>query len=71
MATKMEKRFGRIAVEKGFITLQQLIEAMNIQIMEEIECGRHRLIGAILYQKRYITDEQIDEVLRALGRRDN
>ena len=31
-----EKRFGNIAIEKGFITPQQLIEALNIQITGEI-----------------------------------
>ena len=28
------KRFGVIAVEKGFITLEQLVEAMTVQIQE-------------------------------------
>ncbi len=71
MATKLDRRFGTVAVEKGYITLQQLLEAMNIQIIDEIENGRHRLIGAILYERRYITGEQINEVLASLGKRDN
>ena len=36
----MEKRFGVVAIEKGFITRDQLLEVLEIQIDEEIEHGR-------------------------------
>ena len=54
-----EKRFGNIAIEKGFITQQHLIEAMNVQVLEEIRDGKHRLIGQILFDLNYMTTEQI------------
>ena len=31
MLKENERRFGPIAVGKGFITLEQLVEALNIQ----------------------------------------
>jgi hypothetical protein len=63
---KREKRFGRIAVEKGFVTPEQVLEAMRIQILEEVEQGKHRRIGAILVGQRAMTKEQINEVLSAM-----
>ena len=64
--SQFQNRFGFIAVEKGFITADQLIEAFKIQVMEEIEKGKHRLIGAILFEQGYITLAQIEEVLESM-----
>ena len=58
-----EKRFGAIAVEQGFITLEQLLEAMKVQVTEDIEHKKHRPIGQILFELGYMTDSQIEEVL--------
>jgi hypothetical protein len=63
----LERRFGITAVKKGFITADQLIEALSIQIIEELEDSEHRLIGEILFEKRYLTAAQIKEVLGSLG----
>lgn len=60
-------RFGTIAVEKGFLTKDQLSEALTIQANENIENGTHRLIGQILLALGYITEEQIDEVLESIN----
>jgi hypothetical protein len=59
---KFEKRFGMVAIEKGFITFEQLTEALEIQITEEIEGANRRLTGQILQDKGYIIIRQIDEV---------
>lgn len=64
----LEKRFGLIAVEKGFITKEQLIEALNIQVIEDIEQGKHRLVGRILLEQGILTIEQIDNVLDEMGK---
>jgi hypothetical protein len=64
---KLDKRFGIVAVEKGFITLEQLFEAIKIQIVEDLDGSKHRLIGEILRGKKYITADQIDEVLKLMG----
>ena len=63
----LDKRFGVAAIEGGFITLEQLHEALKIQTAEELEGGKRRLIGEILKEKRYLTNLQIDKVLLAMG----
>ncbi len=62
----IDRRFGLVAVEMGFITVDQLFEAIKIQIKEELEKGRHRLIGRILFDMGVIKLPQIDEVLETL-----
>ncbi len=64
----LEKRFGVLAVEKGFINANQVIDALRIQVMEDIEKGRHRLIGRILLEQGLITLSQINEVLESIGK---
>jgi hypothetical protein len=64
----LEKRFGILAVEKGFITADQVIEALRIQVMEDIEKGKHRLIGRILLEQGLITLSQIEKLLDSLGK---
>lgn len=64
----LEKRFGVLAVEKGIITADQVIEALRIQVMEDIEKGKHRLIGRILLEQGLITLSQIEELLNSLGK---
>lgn len=65
MAGENVKRFGVVAVEKGFITLDQLVEAMTVQIIEETEGKKHRLIGQILLSLGYLTLPQINEVMES------
>ena len=62
----MEKRFGLVAVQMGFITVDQLIDAIEVQTKEDVENGEHRLIGWILLEKGYITPSQVNEVLKAM-----
>ena len=65
--SKLDKRFGAMAIDKGFITLENLLEAIEIQIHENMDGSDHRLIGQILWEKGYITSEQINEVLASMG----
>jgi len=62
-AEHVELRFGIIAREMGFITSEQLVDALKIQVMEEVENNKHRQIGTILLEKRFITSTQIEEVV--------
>lgn len=64
---KLDKRFGAVAIDKGFITLENLIAAMKIQILENLQGLDHRLIGQILWEEGYIQTEQINEVLKSMG----
>ena len=59
-----EKRFGFLAVKKGFITQEQLINALGVQVREEFESDSHRLLGEILYHQGVMTANQIEEVLK-------
>ena len=64
-----EKRFGITAIDKGFITPDELVEALRVQVLEDIEYENHRLIGQILLAQEKITIEQTEEVLKVLFRR--
>ena len=66
MVTRLEKRFGTIAVEKGFTTKEQVLEAMKVQVSEDLDGKDHRRIGSILYSLGYITISQINEVLESM-----
>jgi hypothetical protein len=67
-ADHLEKRFGVLAVEKGFVRPDQVIEALRIQVTEDIDKGEHRLIGRILLEQGLLTLSQIDEVLHSMGK---
>jgi len=62
-----EKRFGVVAVQKGFITPDQLFKALKVQVQDDLEQGDHRLLGEILQGEGVMTWTQIGEVLETLG----
>lgn len=64
---KLDKQFGIVAIENGFINPEQLLEAMKIQVYEDLEGAKHHLIGEILRAEGSITTDQIDEVLKLMG----
>ncbi|MCP4672824.1 MAG: hypothetical protein GY857_16125 [Desulfobacula sp.] len=65
MAIKdLDQRFGSIAVRKGYISSEQLIDALSIQATENVEDNTHRIIGTILREKGYLSIEQINEILQ-------
>ena len=67
MALKeLDQRFGSIAVQKGFITSEQLIEVLSIQVTENIENNTHRIIGTILREKAYLSIKQLTEILNEM-----
>ena len=62
-------RFGQVAVEMGFITEAQLKDALCCQIEEELSGKEHRLLGAVLFGKEWMTSDQIEQVLNTLMKR--
>jgi hypothetical protein len=64
--SQYQRRFGVTAIEKGFITIDQLEEAFKVQVLEEIKENKHRLIGVILFEQGLMTLAQIDDVLQSL-----
>jgi len=59
----IEKRFGTVAVENKMISMEQLQEALKLQIEENIKGKEHRLLGVILEELGYITEEQVNKIL--------
>lgn len=65
-ASDREKKFGKIAIEKGYITESQLDSVIDAQMNDEIWDRKHRVISTILFHSGYITGQQIDEVLQVM-----
>jgi hypothetical protein len=64
---KSAKRFGAVAIEKGFITRDQFVEAMAMQIDNDLDGFESKAIGSILQAMGYMTSSEVDEVLEVLG----
>jgi UDP:flavonoid glycosyltransferase YjiC (YdhE family) len=64
-------RFGEIAIMKGFITAQQLEEALDEQIADDSSNNHHKLIGEILLEQGWMTSKQIAIVLEELIKNKN
>ena len=64
-----DKRFGVIAVEEGYITKEQLFEALKIQVEGDLLGNPHTLIGIILIRLGYLTREETDHVLLTLKKK--
>ncbi len=63
---KFIPRFGKAAVDMGFVTEKQLNEALAEQVDEYLSNKPHRSVGKILLENGWITDEQINIVLNGL-----
>ena len=64
-----QKRFGTIAVDKGYINEDQLIKALEIQAKENVMESKHRLLGQILLDEGLLTTTQVDEILETMSQR--
>ena len=64
---KSKIRFGMIAINKGYITKDQLIRALTIQAKENMEDEKHRLLGQIMLSEGFLSAEQIDDILETLN----
>jgi rubrerythrin len=62
------KRFGYFSIKKGFVTEDQLIEAMRVQISSEQKGDKTTSIGEIMKEMGFITEEQINEVINDIKR---
>lgn len=64
--SKLCRRFGTIAVKRGFVSADQVKEAFLEQLDDDLNGRNHRLIGTILSEKELMTWAQIDRVLKEL-----
>ena len=63
---KRKRRFGTIAMSKGFITIEQFTEAIEIQAKEELTDSKHRRIGEILVDIGFMNSSQVNAVMNEL-----
>jgi len=69
MEKQHHKRFGTIAVDKGYINKDQLIMALEIQAKENVMEDKHRLLGQIFVEEGLLTNDQVDEILETMNQR--
>ncbi len=69
MKKNYNKRFGTIAVDKGYIKEDQLVKALEMQANENVMDGKHRLLGQILVEEGLLTTSQVDEILETMNQR--
>ena len=60
------KFFGEVALEKRFVTAEQLYEALTYQARAKVEGLMEKQLGQILLELGYLTEIQIREVLDVL-----
>ena len=60
------KFFGEIALEKKFVTSEQLYSALTQQARIKVETGEEKLLGQILLEQGHMTADQINEILDIL-----
>ena len=61
-----KNRFGNIAIEKGYITKDQFIEGMALQLENELEGDTSTRIGSILVKMGFMTEEHINKVVASI-----
>lgn len=60
-------RFGTKAIAKGFITIEQFLEAITLQVKQEHKTGIRTPVGRILLEKGYMDDSQVEEVFEDMA----
>jgi len=60
-------RFGSIAVLRNYVTLGQVQRALAEQMEDDVMRRPHRLLGNILLEKNWITEEQMNSILDEMG----
>ena len=57
------RRFGQVAIEKNFVTPEQVKEALIEQIEDNLAQKPHRALGKILIDKGWMNAGQVEAVL--------
>ena len=61
-------RFGMVAVQKGIVTPEQVVRALQSQVEENLTTGGHRRIGEILCDRNELSRQELEDILEALRR---
>ncbi|TYO97149.1 hypothetical protein EDC39_11179 [Geothermobacter ehrlichii] len=59
-------RFGQLAVKMGFVTPEQLKQALSEQVDDNLGERPHRILGTIFFEHGWMTPKQIEEVLNVM-----
>jgi len=62
-------RFGQLAVELGYVSAEQLKQALGDQVDDNLTGRPHRILGAIFFDHGYMSPGQIEEVLNLMFKR--
>ena len=71
LTENLDFRFGQTAVNKGFVTSEQLKNALNEQKANDVPSNRLkplRVIGEIFFEKGLMTQKQIQIVLNQISK---
>lgn len=60
------KFFGEVALEKKFVTPEQLYEALTQQARDKVDGKDEKLLGQLLLELGYIKEDQVRQVLDVL-----
>lgn len=60
-------RFGSIAYQRGYLTKEQIQEALAEQVEDNLSGKPHRLLGKIFREKGWLTEEQEKSILADMG----
>jgi len=66
LSEKYCPRFAEIAVKKGYVTAEQVKEALSEQLDDNLNNRPHRLVGRILMDKGWMTPVQVDDVMNEM-----
>ena len=62
-------RFGSIAVDMSFASSEQIKNAMDEQVDDNIQSRPHRPLGRILFEKDWMSHQEVEMVLNELFKR--
>jgi hypothetical protein len=62
-------RFGKLAVQNGFLVAEQLQQALREQVDDNLADRPHRVIGAICFEHGWMTPSQIEEILNLMSKK--
>lgn len=66
-----EELFGRIAIERAYITSDDLERALQIQRDIQEQRNTRKLLGIIMLESGMISSDQLLEILRRIEERQN
>jgi hypothetical protein len=60
-------RFGSTAYHRGYVSKEQIQQAIAEQVEDNLSKKPHRLLGSILREKGWLTKEQEKSILDEMG----